>query len=268
MRRLPRPSCHLSLIAAACLGLAACATVPPASDPDAIAEYQQNNDPLEPSNRVVYAVNDAVDTAVLAPVARGYRAVVPSPIRTGVHNLLDNLSSVVMLSNDILEAKSRRAGDTFMRMLINSTVGIGGVLDVASRWGYPSHDADFGITLALWGIPKGPFLYLPVLGPSNPRDFAGFGGNIALDPFTYLSGGTWRIFGYTRYGMSAIDARERHLDDLAEIKKTALDPYATFRSLYDQHRAQVIDTVRQDNRSTTPDWFSVGHSDESPGAPR
>jgi phospholipid-binding lipoprotein MlaA len=250
-RRLPLRSCQLAVI----LALAGCVAAPPASDPDSLAEFRQNNDPLEPTNRVIYAVNDALDTAILAPLARGYRAAVPAPVRNGVHNILSNLSSPAALMNDMLEGKSRRAGDTFMRMVINSTLGVGGVFDLATGWGYPAHDSDFGVTLALWGVPAGPFLYLPVLGPSNPRDTAGFGANIALDPFTYVSGGAWTIFGYTRYGVSAVDARERVLEPLAQIKKTALDPYATFRSLYGQHRDQVIDTVRQDNRSTPPSWF-------------
>jgi len=262
-RRLPLAACRLAGLVVglgwAGLGLAACTSQ--SGSPSGIAnaagaaDFEQNNDPLEPSNRVVYAVNDALDTAVLAPLARGYRAVVPAPVRNGVHNILSNLSNPVVLSNDIMEAKPRRAGDTFMRMLINSTVGIGGIMDVASKWGYPAHESDFGITLALWGVDSGPFLYLPVLGPSNPRDAAGFGADIALDPFTYVSGGAWTIFGYTRYGVTAVDTRERLLGEISSIKKTALDPYATFRSLYDQHRAQVIDTVRHDNRSTPPSWY-------------
>jgi phospholipid-binding lipoprotein MlaA len=250
------PFRRLGLVAAALLALAGCATVPSASDPDAVADFKQNNDPLEPTNRVFYAVNNGLDTVLLAPLARGYRYLVPQPVRNGLHNVLANISSPVLLANDMLETKPRRAGDTLMRFLINTSVGVGGVFDVANDWGYPSHDADFGVTLALWGLPSGPFLFLPVLGPSNPRDAVGFGADILLDPLTYPSGGSWTIFGYSRYGVSALDGRERQLDNLAQIKKTALDPYATLRSLYSQYRAQQIEKVRDDDRLTVPNWFS------------
>jgi phospholipid-binding lipoprotein MlaA len=253
--RLPRRRRVSVFVLVSLALLAGCATRPPPSDPDALAEFRQNNDPLEPTNRVFYAVNNAIDTAVLAPAARGYRAVVPEPVRNGIHNLLDNLTSPMALVNNILSAKPRRAGNTFMRMVINSTVGIGGVLDVAKNWGYPSNDADFGLTMAVWGVPSGPFLFLPVLGPTDPRDAAGFGVNIGLDPFTYMSGGSWTIFSWTRYAVSAIDARERRLNDIAEIKRTALDPYATFRSLYQQFRSGQIDAAKQDLPRTVPAWF-------------
>jgi phospholipid-binding lipoprotein MlaA len=239
-------------------GLAGCATKPPADDPDAVADYVQTDDPLEPTNRVFYAVNNGLDTVILRPAALAYRYVVPGPVRQGVHNVLANIGTPVQLTNDILEGKPRRAGDTTMRFLINTTAGLLGVFDVATKWGYPEHDADFGMTLANWGVPEGPFLFLPVLGPSNPRDAAGFGADIVLDPFTWIgpkhdTGLT--AFSWTRYGLNAVDARERVLDALDQIKKTALDPYATFRSLYRQHRRAQIEVLRNDNRATVPVWF-------------
>ena len=246
----------LRAVIAACALLTACATPPPASDPEALAEFRQTNDPLEPTNRFFYRVNNALDTYILAPVARGYVYVVPARARTGVHNVLANITSPVLLANTIMEGKPRRAGDTFMRFLINTTVGVGGIFDVASGWGYPAEDADFGITLALWGLDAGPFLFLPVLGPSSPRDAGGFAGDIVLDPFTWASFGGSKTFGYSRYGSGAIDARSRVLDQVSEIKRTALDPYATFRSLYRQHRQSQIRDVREDNGATVPAWFS------------
>jgi phospholipid-binding lipoprotein MlaA len=252
----PRLLAFLALVA---FGLSGCATKPPADDPDAIADYEQTNDPLEPTNRVFYAVNNGLDTVILRPAALAYRYVVPGPVREGVHNVLSNIGTPVQLSNDILEGKPRRAGDTTMRFLINTTAGVLGIFDVATKWGYPNHDADFGMTLANWGVPEGPFLFLPVLGPSNPRDAAGFGVDIALDPFTWIgpkhdTGLT--IFNWTRYGLNALDSRERVLDALDQIKKTALDPYATFRSLYRQHRHAQIEELRNDNRATVPVWFA------------
>jgi len=253
MRAFPLP-----LLAAAALlcGLAGCATKPPASDPEALADYKQTNDPLEPTNRFFYSVNNQIDRFVLRPAAQAYRFVVPQPVRTGVHNVLANLTTPVLLGNDILEGKPRRAGDTTMRFLINTTAGAVGFFDVAKDLGYPSHDAAFGTTLALWGVPEGPFLFLPVIGPSDPRDAAGFGVDVVMDPFTWVGQGTVvTALNWSRYGISAIDLRERLLDPIAQVKRTALDPYATFRSLYRQRRTAEIAEVRDDKRATVPVWF-------------
>jgi phospholipid-binding lipoprotein MlaA len=250
----------LALLILAIIGLAGCATKPSANDPDALADYQQTNDPLEPTNRVFYAINNGLDTVILRPAALAYRYAVPEAVRNGVHNVLANIGLPVQFANDALEGKPRRAGDTTMRFLINTTAGGLGIFDMATKWGYPDHDADFGMTLALWGVPEGPFLFLPVLGPSDPRDAAGFGVNILLDPFTWVGTGPnhpgWTAFSWSRYGLNAIDARERVLDATDSIKKTALDPYATFRSLYRQHRRAQIERLRNDNRATVPVWFS------------
>ena len=238
------------------LSLAACATPPPADDPEAVADFKATNDPLEPTNRVFYAVNNGVDTVILRPAAQAYRFVVPGKVREGIHNVLSNLGTPVQLSNDMLEGKPRRAGDTTMRFLINSTVGVLGIFDVAKEWGYPNHDSDFGMTLASWGVPEGPFLFLPVLGPSDPRDAVGFGVDIVQDPFTWVGqGAAVTALGWSKFALSAVDARERVLDSLDQIKKTALDPYATFRSLYRQHRHAQIEALRNDNRATIPVWF-------------
>jgi phospholipid-binding lipoprotein MlaA len=248
---------HLLLVAALLLGnLAGCSTPPPASDPDAVADYNETNDPLEPTNRVVYAIDNGIDTVFFEPVARAYRFIFPQPVRNGIHNVLSNLGTPVELGNDVLSAKPRRAGDTTMRFLINTTVGVVGIFDVAKGWGYPDHDSDFGITMALWGVPEGPFLFLPVFGPSNPRDGIGLGVDSVMDPFTWVGQGTaTRALDWSRFGINAIDQRERHLDDIENTKKTALDPYATFRSLYRQHRRSLIETARNDNRATIPVWF-------------
>ena len=250
-----RLSLSLLIAAATCALLGACAHPPPASDQEALTEYRQTNDPLEPTNRVFYSINNGLDTVILAPLARGYRYAVPRPARLGIHNVLANITSPVLLANNVLEAKPRRAGDTFMRFVINTSLGLGGLFDVATDFGYPAEDADFGITLALWGVGAGPFLFLPVLGPSNPRDAGGFGGDVLLDPLTWASFGGSRTLGISRYALGAVDARSRVLDQVDQIKKTALDPYATFRSLYRQHRTAQIDEVRDDNAATVPAWF-------------
>ena len=220
-----------------------------------MAEYNETNDPLEPTNRVIYAFNNGVDTVLLRPAAKAYRAVVPGAVRRPIHNVLTNLASPVLLANDMAQGHPRRAGDTFMRFLINSTVGVAGFFDVATDWGYPRHGTDFGMTLALWGLPEGPFLFLPLFGPSNIRDGLGRGGDTLLDPFTYLAFGGSRTFGTTRFVVGGVDARERVLDEVDSIKRTSLDPYATFRSLYRQNRASEIEKIRGDGERTVPAWF-------------
>lgn len=235
--------------------LAGCAT-PPANDAEAMADFKEVNDPLEPTNRVFYQVNEGLDAVILRPAAQAYRFIAPKPVRNGVHNVLTNLGSPVLISADILQGKPRRAGDATMRFLINSTIGIAGIFDVAEGWGYPLHENDSGITLASWGVPDGPFLYLPVLGPSSPRNAAGFGADVVIDPATWVgSGATVTALRWSQTGANAVNARERVLDPVDQIKKTALDPYATFRSLYRQHRQSEIQAARDDKGATIPVWF-------------
>ncbi len=250
MPALPRrrpPALHFSTIVTAfLLGLlTGCATAPPASDPEALTEFRQTNDPIEPTNRVFYKVNDALDTAILAPAARAYRFVLPAPVRTGIHNVLDNLGSPVRFANDVLQGKPLRAGDTAVRFVVNSTFGLAGLIDVGKRVNIPGHDTDFGLTLGHWGVPEGPFLYLPILGPSSPRDAAGFGVDIAMDPFTWVGRGTTAatVGTWSRTVAGALDTRSDLLDPIDQIKKTALDPYATFRSLYRQNRMGKLEKL-------------------------
>jgi phospholipid-binding lipoprotein MlaA len=244
------------VLAVTILLLAGCAEKPPANDPDALADYNERNDPYEPLNRKFYALNNALDKGVLHPAATGYRAAVPFVVRTHIHQTLSNLNNPAQLANDVLQGRPRKAGNTFMRMVINTTVGVGGVFDVASGWGFPDHDTDFGLTLAVWGIPGGPFLFLPVLGPSNPRDAVGYGGNTVLDPLTWTSFGGSATLAWSRFGLGAIDARERALDATDSIDKTALDVYATYRSLSQQHRESAVSAAEEDLPATVPNWYS------------
>ena len=246
----------MAVAVAMALCLAACATPPPASDPEALADYRTTNDQFEPANRFFYKIDDGLDTYFFRPIAVAYRAVVPGAVRGPVHNLLVNISSPALFANDVLQGKPRRAGDTMMRFLINSTAGVAGLFDVAADLGYPRHPSDFGVTLAIWGVNEGPFLFLPVIGPSNPRDAGGYVAGIGLDPLTYAGFPGSKALEYSRYGLGAVDARERLLDPVDQVKKTALDPYATFRSLYRQNRRDEIDKTRADDRATVPAWFS------------
>ena len=251
--RPPLPRLLAAVLRLALLGgsVAGCATRPPADDPEALEEFRATNDPIEPWNRAMYDVHQAIDTAVLRPVAVAYRAVLPQPVRTGVSNVLSNLRSPVILMNDALQGETGRFGTTLQRFLLNSTVGIGGIMDVAKDLGLPPHTEDFGQTFAVAGVEEGPFLFIPILGPSNPRDLAGFAAGIAADPFTWLTYGNRDLadtLNYIRAGTTVVSTRESLLDTLDDVQRTSLDPYATLRSAYRQQRAREIA-----NRAGTPD---------------
>ena len=246
--------------------MAGCAPKP--SSPDEAAEYQERNDPLEPANRKSFAVNEAIDRNVMHPVASSYKEAVPDPVRSHLHNMLSNLGNPAQFTNDVLQGKPRKAGNTFMRLILNTTVGAGGVFDVATGLGFPDHDTDFGLTLAIWGVPSGPYLFLPVLGPSSPRDGVGYGINSTLDPLTWLSFGGSSTLGYSRFGVGAVDSRARLLDQTDAIDKTALDPYATYRSLYQQNRASAVADGRSDLPATVPNWYSAPRASPIPAPPQ
>ena len=235
--------------------LAACATAPPASDPEALAEYRAANDPLEPANRQVYEANEWLDRKLARPVAVEYRTRIPRPVRTGIRNLLNNLRSPIILANDMLQGQSRRAGDTLGRFMLNSTVGVAGIFDVAEEWfGVPRHSEDFGQTLAVWGVGEGPYLVLPVLGPSNPRDLAGSGvdGAAGLAP-QRGAGAAASALRYSPGGHSRVDTREALIDPIDQMRRSSLDPYVTYRSAYRQRRQADIE-----NRLGPPVTSSTG----------
>ncbi|MCG8511812.1 MAG: VacJ family lipoprotein [Rhodospirillales bacterium] len=221
--------------------LSACATAPDPAEPEAVREFEEINDPAEPTNRAIFAFNQAVDKAVLKPAAGMYRHLVPPPVRTGIHNALDNLRSPVIFLNDILQGEMERAGNTFMRFVINSTIGILGLRDPATEMGYAYHSEDFGQTLATWGVDEGPYMMLPVFGPSNPRDAVGLAVDFFTDPFNMWAANSNREFAtYARGGTRAVDERARNYDALEEMERSSLDFYAAIRSLYRQRRADEI----------------------------
>ncbi|MCX8133098.1 MAG: VacJ family lipoprotein [Roseococcus sp.] len=236
--RLPSALAALLLLVA----LGACAARPPANDPEALAEFVETNDPLEPTNRAVYAVNGVLDAAVLRPVALAYRWVLPQPVRTGVRNVLGNLRAPTILANDLMQGEMQRAGITGARFLINSTLGLAGIFDVAEdHFGLRGHSEDFGQTLAVWGVAEGHYLYVPVLGPTNSRDLIGFAVDSVLSPWFWFGQGTAvEALRYSRVGLTVVDAREGVLDALDQIERSSLDPYAVLRSAYRQRRAAEI----------------------------
>jgi phospholipid-binding lipoprotein MlaA len=206
----------------------------------ATATAQNENDPIENVNRDLFAISLAVDTVVTKPVATAYRDVVPIEVRGILRNFLNNLSSPSIFANDLLQGSPDRAGTTLVRAIVNTTFGIGGFFDVAEGWGYPRHSEDFGQTLAVWGVGEGPYLMLPLLGPSNPRDLVGRGVDFFLDPLSYVQWGDEAYVPYVRTGVDVIDFRARNIYTLNDIDRTSADFYAATRSLYRQSRNNEI----------------------------
>ncbi len=221
-------------------------------------QTQDANDPFEGGNRIMFDVNQVLDEVLLRPVAVVYRAVVPDFAQDGVRNFMNNLNSPVIFANDVLQGEGDRAGTTLLRFGINSTIGIGGLIDVAKEFDLPYHDEDFGQTLGTWGAGEGPYFYFLVMGPSNVRDFSGFVVDRGLDPLTYVNWGDDEL-EYVPLGrtvLNVIDLRARNIDTLDEIERASVDYYASIRSLYRQSRA---DAIRNGAPSTDlPDFESGG----------
>ena len=256
-----------SLPLVAVLILSGCATQPDASQSAAAAEQEDFNDPIEDINREIFDFNQVVDRNVLVPVAKAYRTVLPDPVRDSLRDFLRNLREPLIFANDALQGEFERAGQTFARFTLNSTLGVGGLIDVAGRWGeLPYHEEDLGLTLGVWGIPEGPYLVIPILGPSTPRDLGGQVAEGFGDPFNRLvTGNPYTLYWipFVRGGVAGIDQRSRYIETLADIERTSLDYYATIRSLYRQRRAALI---RHEKEQNLPPPASFSRND-NPAAP-
>ena len=210
--------------------LSGCAGAPAGDDDEAPvrAEY----DPLEPLNRSLYNINDAVDRVTLKPIARGYKAVVPEFARRGVTNFSRNLFTPRSALNNFLQGKPGPGFSELGRFIINTTLGVGGLIDFATAQGMPEYDEDFGQTFAVWGIPEGPYLFIPILGPNTLLDAVSTPLNIIADPLYHYDNSSVRD---KVYALRTIDLRMRLLtaETLLEDSK---DPYLTLRESYLQNR--------------------------------
>ncbi|MDK9722825.1 MAG: VacJ family lipoprotein [Rhodospirillales bacterium] len=220
--------------------VAGCAAPPPAGDKEAQAEWNQINDPAEPTNRNVFAFNSGVDDNVLKPMAEGYRDFVPGNLRTNLRNMISNLGEPATAANDLLQGEFLRAATAVGRFCVNSTFGFLGMGDVAGGGGMEHHSEDFGQTLAVWGVGEGPYVVLPIVGPSNPRDTVGFVVDRFLDPVSWVMPATPLLADVGKGTVEAVDKREKYIDPLNEVQRTSLDYYASLRSLYRQKRADDI----------------------------
>jgi phospholipid-binding lipoprotein MlaA len=220
--------------------LSACATGPNANP----------RDPLEPFNRGVYGLNDAVDRAVIKPVATAYRDVLPSPVRTGVSNFFNNLQDAWSFVNNVLQLKGEGAGNSFFRVGVNTVFGLGGLLDIATEMRIERHTEDFGQTLGYWGIGAGPYVVLPILGPSTLRDTVALPVDLQGNPVSQVSDVPARNSALV---LNLVDKRAQLLDASRMLDEVALDPYTFTRDAFLQRRrSQVYDGNPPDEAEMSP----------------
>ena len=227
-----------------CLALTACATTPPS--PQALAA----NDPYEATNRQTLVLNGKIDRYIVVPTVAVYFVLVPDGGRKAVHNLLGNLSLPTIFVNDMLQGEGARGVQTLERLMINTTLGLGGFFDVAaSRFHIPGHGEDFGQTLAVWGAGEGPYLMLPFLGPSNPRDTGGLLVDTVIDPTNYIGFRQHIWWSGAREYFTVLDLKGQTYQTIQGIQRSSVDYYASLRSLYRQLRDDEI----RNGRSRTTD---------------
>jgi phospholipid-binding lipoprotein MlaA len=240
------------------LTLLGCAAPPAKKDP---------RDPWERMNRTTYKFNDKVDKAVLRPLARGYQKVTPDFFRTGVSNFWDNLEYPLVIVNDLLQAKFTTAGKDTGRLLMNSTLGIGGLLDPASSAGLQKNTNDLGLTLAHWGAGKGPYVVIPFLGPSDVRDGLARIPSSYGSPINYIGDG-WKTH-YSLWAVSLLDARYRLLS-LDATLDSAYDPYLFMKNAYLQRRDFLSSggqTPNNNNESDADKLLDEATKDENESTP-
>jgi phospholipid-binding lipoprotein MlaA len=197
----------------------------------------EEDDPWESFNRRTFAFNEWFDRNLLIPVANAWDFVAPDAVQTGIQNIFDTADMVVVFGNDVLQLKPVAAGQDVARLLVNATVGIGGVFDVATQVGIPHNDEDFGQTLGYWGVPPGPYLVLPVFGPSNPRDAFGFAVDTMSNPWTYY------VDWYVSVSIAVfkfVNLRTIYLEDVEDLRAAAIDYYVFQRNAYVQNRELVV----------------------------
>lgn len=208
--------------------LTACASVPGGAT---------EGDPFESFNRAMFSFNDGLDEYLLKPVAEGYDAVVPSPIKTGISNFFSNLGDLFTILNDILQFKFGQALEDTGRFIFNSTIGIYGLIDVATPMGLVKHDEDFGQTLATWGVGDGPYIVLPFFGPRTMRGTAGLAVDSSYDP-VYEITDEEALYGTVL--LRTVDTRYKLLKATRVVEQAAVDKYSFVRDAYLQNRKNLI----------------------------
>ena len=195
------------------------------------------NDPFEPANRVAYAIHEPLDTNIVRPIAQAYVDYVPSPVRTAVSNYFNNIDDLFSGVNGLLQGKLDKAGNDFGRVMINTGFGILGLIDVASDAGIPRGMEDFGQTFGYWGFPQGPYLFVPLFGPTTVRDGTGFVLRVLWSPNSEIPDVAVRN---VIYGIGALDLRAQALGATSLIDQASLDPYTFIRRAYLQRREYLV----------------------------
>ena len=211
-------------------------------------------DPLEPLNRATFRFNDTLDRHIAQPVARTYNRVVPRFVRTGVENVFANLGDVTVMLNDFAQLRLMDGMNDLMRVAVNSTFGLLGVLDIATPAGIAARDQDFGLTLGHYGVPTGPYLVLPLFGPSTFRDAAGFGVDQYASPITYAKPAVRN----TLWGVDFVSTRARYLNATSLLEQAALDRYLFVRDAYLGRRRAQLNT---DKEVPPPDYGKENNGD-------
>lgn len=232
---------RITALALAATVLAGCATV----------QTPTKGDPLEGLNRTVFTFNDKVDQYALKPVAKGYVYITPQPVRTGVTNFFSNIGDVYIAANNLLQLKITDGVEDIMRIVINTVFGLGGLFDVATMANLPKHDNDLGLTLGHYGVPAGPYLVLPLFGPSTVRDAVGSIGAYYINPLSYIhpDGLSWAL-----YGVNIINTRANLLSASDVLEGAALDKYSFVRNAYLQRRNYLLSQGKPGGSAALPDY--------------
>lgn len=220
----------------------------------ACATAENNYDPIEPANRVTDKVNDSIDRVTLKPVAQGYSAAVPRPIRRAVSNFYDNATYANTILNDFLQGKGEQGARDLVRFLINTILGAGGLVDVASSMGFERHEEDFGQTLAVWGVSQGAYLVYPLAGPNSVRKTPDILTATATDPLFWASFAVAPYITIPVLALKYVDKRARLLETTDLRDEVALDPYIFTREAYTQNRLYRIHDGNPPASKTGDDW--------------
>ena len=199
------------------------------------------SDPFENVNRFFFDLNQRLDRNAARPAATAYRETVPGSVRSGLHNLLDNLGGPVTVANDLLQIRLESAGIAAGRFLVNTTIGVAGIFDVATDWGMPARNRDFGETMGTYGVPPGPYLVLPFRGSTDVRDFAGNYIDGYATPLRYVRYEGRNYVGLVKSSLGSMNNRANNLVTLRDIERASVDYYATMRTWYMERRARLIE---------------------------
>lgn len=234
------------------LSLSACAT---GRHAPATADVNSVSDPLKPFNKAMLSLNEFLDKIFFNPIDTAYRTVVPQVARDGVDNVLNNVKSPVYLANELLQGDLEGAGTVVTRFAINTIVGVGGLVDQAGKTGITHQPEDFGQTLAVWGVPNGPYVVWPILGPSTLRDSVGYVGDVAMDPlYWYAKNNDKEGLSYTRAGLTLLNTKHKYRGTMDDLRRNSADLYTSLQSVYLQRRnALILDAASGKGGQTLPE---------------